>query len=125
MTGPRSIFRALVLGAMLVPAAQAQSNRPPQPEVVRAERALSAALEAAADLHAPAELQAAQAALAAARDADSRRRRSEAATLGQRAELEALLAEARAHSQRLRAEVSARSEDNARLRRDLLDGGLR
>jgi uncharacterized membrane protein YqiK len=110
---------------MLVPAAQAQSNRPPQPEVVRAERALSAALEAAADLHAPAELQAAQAALAAARDADSRRRRSEAAKLGQRAELEALLAEARAHSQRLRAEVSARSEDNARLRRDLLDGGLR
>ncbi|WP_395789828.1 DUF4398 domain-containing protein [Aquimonas sp.] len=109
---------------MLVPAAQAQSNRPPQPEVVRAERALNAALEAAADLHAPAELQAAQAALAAARDAESRRRRSEAATLGQRAELEARLAEARAHSQRLRAEVSARSEDNARLRRDLLDGGL-
>jgi hypothetical protein len=122
MTGTRSFFLALVLVAMPVPSLMAQSGRSPEPEIARAERALAAALEAAAEVHAGTELNAAQALLAEAHDAASRRRRSEAAALALRAELEARLAEVRAEANRLREEVRRASEDNARLRGELLGG---
>jgi hypothetical protein len=125
MTGQRFCFLALVLGASLVPPLHAQSRKEPLPEVLRAERALGDALRAEADVHARNELELAQSLLAEARDLEARRKRRDAQGVAQRAELEARLAEARAGNNRLRAEVRARSEDNARLRRELLDGGSR
>lgn len=125
MTGQRFCFLALVLGASLVPPLHAQSSREPLPEVLRAERAVGDALRAEADVHARNELELAQSLLAEARDLEAKRKRRDAQGVAQRAELEARLAEARAGNNRLRAEVRARSEDNARLRRELLDGGAR
>jgi hypothetical protein len=125
MTGQRFCFLALFLGASLMPVVHAQSKREPLPEVQRAERAVADALAAQADLHAEAELRAAQALLAEAQDLEARRKRRDAITVAARAELEADLAAARAERNRLRRDVEARSEDNARLRRELLDGGAR
>lgn len=125
MTGQRFCFLALVLGASLVPPLHAQSSRAPLPEVQRAERAVSDALRAQADVHARNELELARSLLDEARDLEARRKRRDAQAVAVRAELEARLAEARAGHNRLRSEVGARTDDNARLRRELLDGGLR
>lgn len=76
-------------------------------------------------MHARNELELAQSLLDEARDLEARRKRRDAQGVAVRAELEARLAEARAGHNRLRSEVRARSDDNARLRRELLDGGLR
>jgi|GEM_PF-4156727 len=123
MTGQRSFFLALVLGASVIPSAVARSERPPTPELVRAERAVSAALQAEADVYAGAELSTAQRLLSEARDAESRRRKRDVISLSAQAELEARLAEATAITERLRADVEARSLENVQLRRELLDGG--
>lgn len=95
------------------------------PEVQRAASAVADALRAQADVHARNELELAQSLLDEARDLETRRKRKDAQDVAQRAELEARLAEARASHNRLRNEVRTRSDDNARLRRELLDGGLR
>jgi hypothetical protein len=124
MTGQRFCFFALVLGASLMPPLHAQSRNAPLPEVQRAERAVGDALRAQADVHARNELELAQTLLDEARDLESRRKRRDAQGVAVRAELEARLAEAMAGHNRLRGEVRARSDDNARLRRELLDGGL-
>lgn len=125
MTGQRFCFLALVLGASLVPPLHAQSRQAPLPEVQRAASAVADALRAQADVHARNELELAQSLLDEARDLETRRKRKDAQEVAQRAELEARLAEARASHNRLRNEVRTRSDDNARLRRELLDGGLR
>ncbi|MCG6118633.1 MAG: hypothetical protein MEQ07_10655 [Aquimonas sp.] len=102
----------------------AQSRGAPPPEFERARQALSAALAEGADVHASREFAAAEALLQESRAAGERRRRGEQVALAERAELEARLAEARAITLRLRAEVEAKAEDNQRLRRELLDGAL-
>ncbi|HRQ65448.1 MAG TPA: DUF4398 domain-containing protein [Xanthomonadaceae bacterium] len=95
-------------------------------EIDEAARAVAAARAADAGAHAPMELRFAEERLAAARTAADDKDGARAGMLAEQALVNAELAMAKARAARIRAEVQARSEQNAQLRRSLLgDGGIR
>lgn len=101
------------------------SAPPPLGLLDEAERALAAAHDARADDYAPVELGFAEEKLAAARDALDSRDNAAARELAIQAELNAALAEARSRAGASRAAVQRQSEENARLRSELLGEGGR
>jgi hypothetical protein len=116
---------ALVLPFLMILAGCAQP-RLPLAEIDEAAQAVAAALAAEAHLHAPMEVRFAEERLAAARQAADARDGARAGMLAEQAVVNAELAMAKARAARLRAEVQARSEQNAHLRRELLgEGGRR
>ena len=96
---------------------------PPLGMLDDAERAISAAHDARADDYSPVELGFAEEKLAAARSALDARDNETARTLAIQAELNAALAEARSRAGARRAAVQRQSEENARLRSELLGEG--
>jgi hypothetical protein len=89
-------------------------------------RAVAAARDVRADDYAPVELGFAEEKLAAARAAMQERDYAAAQQLASQAELNGMLAAARSRAAAGRASVQAQSEENARLRRELLgEGGRR
>ena len=99
------------------------STPPPLGLLEDAERAVSAAHDARADDYAPVELGFAEEKLAAARAALDARDNAGAQALALQAELNATLAEARSRAGARRAAVQRQSEENARLRSELLGEG--
>ena len=97
---------------------------PPMRELADADQAVRAARDAGAATFAPVELRFAEDKLGRARAASEAEDYAEAGTLARQALVDSELAAAKASAGKARAEVQARSEDNARLRRELLgDGG--
>jgi hypothetical protein len=97
---------------------------PPTRELSEAEQAVRAARDAGASTFAPVELRFAEDKLGRARSASEAEDYDEAGALARQALVDSELATAKARAGKTRAEVQARSEDNARLRRELLgDGG--
>ncbi|WP_460456834.1 hypothetical protein [Arenimonas alkanexedens] len=92
-------------------------------ELLAAETAVAAALRAEPRGEAARLLEEARAGLQAARDAQSRRKRRDAAEMAQVAEATADLARARAEHDVAQAEVESKSARNADLRRRLLLNG--
>lgn len=89
-----------------------------------ADMAVAAAREARADDYAPVELGFAEEKLAAARAAMDDGDYATAASQAEQAEINAALARARSRAAAGRAQVQQQTEENARLRRELLgDGG--
>ena len=96
------------------------STPPPRGVLDGAERAISDAREARAEDFAAVDLGRAQERLAAARAAMAERDYDQAAVYATQAEVDARVAEVRSRSATGRAEIQRRTEENARLRRDLL-----
>jgi hypothetical protein len=118
-------YPALILLLLMIVAGCAQP-RIPMAEIDEAARAVAAARAADAGDHAPMELRFAEERLAAARTAADDRDGARAGMLAEQALVNAELAVAKARAARIRAEVQARSEQNAQLRRRLLgEGGQR
>lgn len=101
------------------------STPPPRGLLDGAERAIAEAREARAEDHAAVDLGRAHERLAAARGAMAERDYDLAAQYAQQAEVDARLAQQRSRAAVGRAEIQRRSEENARLRRDLLGEGTR
>ena len=108
-----------LLGLMLAGCASAP---PPIGLLDEADTAIAAAREARADDFAPVELGFAEEKLAAARISMQERDYDAARTQAGQAELNATLAGARSRAATGRAAVKQQTEENARLRRELLDG---
>jgi predicted S18 family serine protease len=119
----REIQASALVSAMLL--AACASTPPPTGLLDEARRAVADAREARADDHAPVELGFAEEKLAGARAAMEARDYATAASLASQAELNAQLAAARSRAATGRAAVQAQSEENARLRRELLGEGGR
>lgn len=123
MTRTHREIHALAL-VVAVTATGCASTPPPLGLLDDAERAIAAAHDARADDYAPVELGFAEEKLEAARAALDARDNAAARDLATQAELNAALAEARTRAAQGRAAVQTQSEENARLRRELLgDGG--
>lgn len=101
------------------------STPPPRGVLDAAERAIADARSAAAEDHAAVDLGRAHERLAAARGAMAERDYDLAAQYAQQAEVDARLAEQRSRAAVGRAEIQRRSEENARMRRELLGEGTR
>jgi len=99
------------------------STPPPTGLLVAAERAIADAREARADDFAPVELGFAEEKLAAARLSMDEREYELARAQAGEAELDATLARARSRAATARAAVRQQSDENSRLRRELLGGG--
>jgi len=93
------------------------------PDMRPAEVAIQQARQLSAEDYAPVELARAEQRLAEARKALAARKKANAEMLAQQAELEALVAQARSRAAAGRAQVNRKTEENARLRRDLLGQG--
>jgi hypothetical protein len=107
----------LVLGLMLAGCASAP---PPTGLLDDAGQAVESARAAQADEYAPVELGRAEEQLAAARLAMDERDYAQARDLAEMAELDAELAKARSRAASGREKVRAGTDENARLRRELL-----
>jgi len=107
----------LALGLLLAGCASAP---PPVGLLGDADQAVAAARAAQADEYAAVELGRAEEGLAAARLAMDERDYAQARALAEQAELQAELAAARSRAVQGRAQVRAASDENARLRRQLL-----
>ena len=101
------------------------STPPPRGLLDGAERAIADAREAQAEDHAAVDLGRAHERLAAARGAMAERDYPLAAQYAQQAEVDARLAQVRSQSATGRAQIQQRTQDNARLRRELLGEGNR
>lgn len=101
------------------------STPPPRGVLDAAERAIGDARSANAEDHAAVDLGRAHERLAAARGAMAERDYDLAAQYAQQAEVDARLAELRSRATTGRAEIARKSEENARLRRELLGEGNR
>jgi hypothetical protein len=117
-----SKLKTCALFALLTPLA-ALSATPPPDYFGPAQAAISQARALEAEDYAPVELARAERKLSDARAALSARKKKDAALLAQQAELEALVAQARARAGAARAQVSRKTEENARLRVELLGEG--
>lgn len=117
------LMRFAVVAVVILGLAGCASTPPPRGLLDGAERAISDAREAQAEDHSAVELGRAQERLAAARSAMAERDYDQAAVYATQAEVDARLAEVRSRSATGRAEIQRRSEENARLRRDLLGEG--
>jgi hypothetical protein len=124
MTRTRSEIHAVLLAVALVLAGCA-STPPPTGLLNGAESAVAEAREVGADDYAPVELGFAEERLAAARQAMAERDYELAREQAQAATLEASLAQARSRAALGRAAVRRQSDENARLRRELLSEGAR
>ncbi|MFN3842936.1 MAG: DUF4398 domain-containing protein [Rehaibacterium terrae] len=98
---------------------------PPTLQLDAAEVALAGAREVRAERFAPDELRLARLRLEEAQAAMARRKYDEARQLAEQAEAEASLAIARSRAAAWRAEVEQKTEQNASLRRSLLGEGHR
>lgn len=96
------------------------STPPPRGLLDGADRAIGAARAARAEDYAPVELGHAQERLAAARAAMAERDYDAAAQYALQSEVDARLAETRSRAASGREQIQQRSEENARLRRELL-----
>lgn len=126
MTRTRSEFHAAgVALALALALAGCASTPPPTGLLDGARLAIANAREARADDYAPVELGFAEERLAAARRAMDERDYDLARAEAEAATLEAALAQARSRAAAGRAAVRRQSEENARLRRELLGEGAR
>ena len=121
MTRTRGEIHALGLGLALLLSGCATAP-PPTGLLDDAAEAVAAARAAQADEYAAVELGQAEERLAAARLAMDDHDYARARTLAEQAELQADLANARSRATLGRAQVKAASDENARLRRELLGG---
>lgn len=122
MTPSRSkIHRAVALAVLGL--AACASAPPPERELAEAEQAVGAARGAGAAGFAPVELRFAEEKLGRAREASAAKDYERAAALARQALVDSELASAKARAGKARAEAQTRSEDNARLRRELLGEG--
>lgn len=124
MTQPRREIHAAVLAAALSLGGCA-STPPPTGLLNAAETAIEDARQVRADDYAPVELGFAQEKLAAARQAMDEGEYDLARIRAQDAELNASLAVARSRAAIGRAAVQRQSQENARLRQELLGEGAR
>jgi hypothetical protein len=124
MTRTRREIHASAVALLLLLAGCA-SAPPPRGLLDQAERSITAARELRADDYAPVELGFAEERMAAARSAMAERDYDVARAQADQAELNASLAAARSRAAAGRAAVQAQSEENARLRRELLGEGDR
>jgi hypothetical protein len=115
------IHRAAPLFAVLL--AGCATAGPPATALVDAESALRRAEAADAMTLAPVQMRFAADKLSRAREASQARDFKTAAVLAAQAEVDAELAQAKAHEARAREAANAQQAENDRLRRDLLDGG--
>lgn len=120
----RHLGLSLALAAMSLLAACA-STPPPRGLLDGAERAIADARSAQAEDFAPVELGHAQERFAAARVAMSERDYEAAAQYALQAEVDARLAQTRSQAASGREEIKRRTDENARLRRELLGEGGR
>lgn len=118
------LFAGLALTAMALLGACA-STPPPRGLLDGADRAIADARSARAEDHAPVELGHAQERFAAARVAMADRDYDLAAQYALQAEVDARLAQNRSLAASGREEIKRRTEENARLRRELLGEGGR
>lgn len=117
-----SLYSKLKIGAffaLLMPLS-ALAATPPPDYFGPAQAAISQARALEAEDYAPVELARAERKLADAKAALAARKKKDAALLAQQAGLEALVAQARARAGAARAQVSRKTEENARLRLELL-----
>ena len=117
----REIHAAVMAFALAL--AGCASTPPPTGLLDAAERAIADAREARADDFAPVELGFAEEKLAAARLSMGEREYELARAQAGEAELDATLARARSRAAAARAAVRQQSDENTRLRRELLGGG--
>ena len=122
MTQPRREIHAVVLAAVLSLGGCA-STPPPTGLLTAAETAIDNARQVRADDYAPVELGFAEEKLAAARQAMDEGEYDLARIRAQDAELNASLAVARSRAAIGRAAVQKQSQENARLRQELLGEG--
>lgn len=122
----QEIHRLLAILPLMIILAACAPTRVPLAEIDEAAQALAAARAAEAGVHAPMEMRFAEERLAAAREAASNKDGARAGSMAEQALVNAELAMAKSRAARVRAEVQARSEQNALLRRELLgEGGRR
>ncbi len=123
MTPSQPKIHRIVLSALLALGACA-TTPPPTRELSEAGQAVRTARDAGAGTFAPVELRFAEDKLRMAQAASEAEDYDQAGALARQALVDSELAAAKARAGKARADVQARSEDNARLRRELLgDGG--
>lgn len=122
MTRIRREIHAAAL-VLLCCVAGCASTPPPRGLLDQATRAIGQARELRADDYAPVELGFAEERIAAARSAMEQGDYAQARALAEQAESNASLAAARSRAAAGRAAVQKQSEENARLRRELLGEG--
>jgi hypothetical protein len=119
----RKIHRALPLFTLLI--AACATTPPPTGELDDAVTLVGRAREGGAARYAPVEMGFAEDKLARAHAAHDGKDHAAATTLAQQAQVDAELALVKARQAKARAAVQAKSEENARLRRELLGEGQR
>jgi len=123
MTASRAKIQCLLLVSWAI--AGCASVPPPLSELGAAEARIASARELRAARYAPADLDAAESRLQSARTAMQAGDYALAAQQIEQAQVEAELAAAKARAAQAREQVQRKTEDNARLRRQLAVGGGR